>query len=564
MTPVSSPSIAELGPTADKLHVPAGGDDPPAGNHGAKRHTVGSLLLAAPAPVDRELEARLLKARLGVAVSLFTALRCKHAETAAHSVRVAIMCSVWARHKKLSAEERDALEVAALLHDIGKVGLPDRILLKATKLTEEEQAIVDRHRLMGVEILSGCCGSLKVLEIVSNAPAWFNGRRMRLDADGESLPLGARMLAVADAYDSMTASQVYRPARSHERALAELFEWSGNQFDPALVYEFAALHRAQASNWTTAVSDHWLFHLDPITIDSQWQFHQNFARRDDQTPRHLFEQRLLENMKDAVVFVDANRQIMLWNRGAERLTGIDSSIAYQRVFDPAFVQLRNERGDPCADEDCPINTVLRTGMQSAARFLLNGRDGRDIMVEVQTIPVVGDDGMVHGVSIVLHDDSGQVSLEERCLNLQQKATRDPLTQLSNRAEFDRALALFVNVHLERRLPCSLIIADIDRFKQVNDSYGHQAGDEAIKSFAQLFKAQAKPGDLAARYGGEEFVLLCAGINNAAAAERAEEMRKRFGELMQPALSGGRITASFGVTELQPGDSPATMLRRADR
>ncbi|MEX2140861.1 MAG: diguanylate cyclase [Pirellulales bacterium] len=528
------------------------------------RESLTDLLEVSALPISGDQAGRLLKARLGIATSLFTALRCKHVESASHSIRVAITCSIWSSQKKLNDEERDAIEIAALLHDIGKIGLPDRILLKAAKLTDEEQAIVDRHRLMGVEILSTCCGSLKVLDIVSNAPAWYNGRRMRFQAEGEALPLGARMLAIADAYDSMTTSQVYRPARSHERAVQELFEWAGSQFDPALVQEFAALDVADRSTWTADVNRHWLYELDPITIDLQWQLNRSCIRQDALSPQELFQQRLLDNMYDAVIFVDANRQITLWNRGAERLTGLESASAYQRVFEAELIQLRNERGELCVGEDCPASTALRTCMQSVGRFLVRDRDGRDIMVDAQSIPVVGDDGMPHGVAIVLHDASGQVSLEERCLNLHQKATRDPLTQLSNRAEFDRVLALFVNVHLERRMPCSLIITDIDRFKQINDHYGHQAGDEAIKSFAQLLKAHCKAGDLAARYGGEEFVLLCANCNNSAAAERAEALRRLLGALPQSELAGAAITASFGVTELQPGDTPETMLRRADR
>ena len=110
----------------------------------------------------------------------------------------------------------------------------------------------------------------------------------------------------------------------------------------------------------------------------------------------------------------------------------------------------------------------------------------------------------------------------------------------------------------------MIICDIDRFKHINDTYGHPAGDEAIKSFAQLLKSGCRPGDLVARYGGEEFVVLCADCHNAAAAERAEQMRKNLARLPQPALGGNPITASFGVTEVQPGDTPDTMLRRADR
>jgi putative nucleotidyltransferase with HDIG domain len=248
-------------------------------------------LLSDAAPHKFPRLEQLSKARLGIAASLLTALRCKHAETAAHSMRVALVCSMWAAEKKLPADEREAIEVAAVLHDIGKIGVPDHILLKAGKLDDEEQSVVDRHRLIGAEILSSCCNSFKVLDIVCNAPAWYNGRRMRLAGEGQSLPLGARMLAIADAYDSMTTSQVYRPARSHERAIQELFECAGTQFDPQLVQEFESLYRGDVSRLRTDVQNRWLDELNPTTVDLHWQLTRNFARS-DALQGQLFQERL--------------------------------------------------------------------------------------------------------------------------------------------------------------------------------------------------------------------------------------------------------------------------------
>ena len=139
-----------------------------------------------------------------------------------------------------------------------------------------------------------------------------------------------------------------------------------------------------------------------------------------------------------------------------------------------------------------------------------------------------------------------------------------MTQVANRAEFDRVFELFISTHRQQRVPCSLMICDLDKFKRINDTYGHQAGDEAIKTLATLLKSSCRPGDLVARYGGEEFVMLCADCDNAAAARRADELRKRLEQTPQAALGGRNITASFGVTEIQPGDTSETMLRRADR
>jgi diguanylate cyclase (GGDEF)-like protein len=207
---------------------------------------------------------------------------------------------------------------------------------------------------------------------------------------------------------------------------------------------------------------------------------------------------------------------------------------------------------------------LRTGTQSLARLRIRGRNDRDVAVDAHIMPVVGTDGTIHGVTLLLHDVSPEASLEERCQRLHEKAIRDPLTQVANRAEFDRVHGIFVETHLQRGLPCSLIICDIDRFKLVNDNYGHPAGDEVIKSFAQLLKGSCRSGDLVARYGGEEFVMLCADCGVAASFDRAEQVRRAFGELPQAALGGNPVTASFGVTETQAGDTAETMLNRADR
>jgi diguanylate cyclase (GGDEF)-like protein len=185
-------------------------------------------------------------------------------------------------------------------------------------------------------------------------------------------------------------------------------------------------------------------------------------------------------------------------------------------------------------------------------------------VDTHTIPVVSDDGISLGAILLLHDASSETSLEKRCQNLHEKATKDPMTQVANRAEFDRALEMFVNAHKQHQVPCSLIICDLNKFKQVNDTYGHQAGDEAIKILAMLLKNSCRPGDFVARYGGEEFVMLCADCDNATVARRAEQVRKALANTAHPALNRRAVTASFGVTEIQPGDTPETMLRRADR
>ena len=136
---------------------------------------------------------------------LLTALRAKDAPTAAHSLRVALGCSSWAQAAKLADDGCDELEVAALLHDIGKIGIADRVLLKPSKLAPEELESVERHRQMGVEILASCQAPQGVLEIVRYCSAWYDGRKPGFELQGDRLPLGARMVAIVDAERSRLA-----------------------------------------------------------------------------------------------------------------------------------------------------------------------------------------------------------------------------------------------------------------------------------------------------------------------------------------------------------------------
>jgi diguanylate cyclase (GGDEF)-like protein len=198
------------------------------------------------------------------------------------------------------------------------------------------------------------------------------------------------------------------------------------------------------------------------------------------------------------------------------------------------------------------------------RLTIVGRGFRNVQVNAHAIPVLDGQGAKLGAILQLHDVSPETHLQQRVQSLHEKATHDPLTKVANRAEFDRGLEQMVETHMARQQACSLIICDIDHFKRTNDTYGHQAGDDVLTSFAALLKRKCRPGDLVARYGGEEFVLLCADCDNTAATRRAEAIRQELANVPQAALSGARVTASFGVTELQAGDTAETLLRRADR
>ena len=168
--------------------------------------------------------------------ALSSALAYRDALTAEHSRRVADLCVATAQGM-MPERQCYVLEVAALLHDIGKLGVPDAILLKPGPLTADEWKVMRTHDRIGVEIISAAFSSPELTEIVRTHHAFYGGSVSALPC-GEDIPLGARILTIADAYDAMVSDRVYRKGRDRDQAFVELRRCAGSQFDPAVVERF--------------------------------------------------------------------------------------------------------------------------------------------------------------------------------------------------------------------------------------------------------------------------------------------------------------------------------------
>jgi len=559
--PTDSPSNSDIEEDSSIQAVEAG------------QQRVGRLLAglqeAAPSSSGPEnsaerFENELAVVRLGMAASLFYALRTKHAPTAAHCLRVAISCSAWAERMGLDDAARDRIEVAALLHDVGKIGIPDRILRKPGKLTVDEQLIMDTSVQHGLGILRGCTSDTALLDIFSNANSWYEGRRDSDGPSGNALPLGSRMLSIADAFDSMTTDSVYRRAMSRERAIQQLIDGSFKQFDPELAHDFNHMLEDRPEMLQGAILNRWLQQLQRDNSNSFWFANtvsdQDFDARKGDT---LFYKELVSHLHDAVVFTNSVGTIGQWNRMMEQLTSISANSIVGQTWSNECIRLR-EQDKTRQEKSSLVEECLNSG-QVVTRPMLIERPGREpIPVHVQAMPITGPEPGFYGTALIFRDLSDQANLEEKLESLHQQTTTDVLTGVSNRSHFNTVIEDLTAKATKGGPTFSLIICDIDHFKRVNDVHGHPAGDEALISFATVLSVNSRDDDLVARYGGEEFLLLAANCDNATAAGRAESIRQAVENTSIASLGGDAVTASFGVTEFQAGDTHETILSRADR
>jgi diguanylate cyclase (GGDEF)-like protein len=278
----------------------------------------------------------------------------------------------------------------------------------------------------------------------------------------------------------------------------------------------------------------------------------------------LFQRCLIDNIREGLVMIDRHLKVTLWNQAAEQLTGIRGPGMLGSQWLPSHVDLRDRYDKSIPDNACPIADSIRKGEQVTLAATVTGRGGKRLAIDLQCIPVIGHDMAVRGAVVLMHDQSSQVDLEQQVLTLYAHATRDQLTGVANRAHFERSLDARVKEFDAKGTICSLIVADIDFFKKINDDFGHHTGDHALMSFAKILQENTRVHDLVARYGGEEFVIVCPNCPLDVAVDRAEEIREALSETPIAALNGKCMTASFGVTEFQEGDTAVTAFVRADQ
>lgn len=512
--------------------------------------------------VDPDTDQLLAERRLGNAAGLYVALRCKHAATAAHCLHVALLCSAWAQKMDFDAAQRNQIELAALLHDIGIIGIPDRILRKPSYLESHELGVMAHARRLSEEILQAHGAPDSLLAIIRHLRVWYNATDGELP--GTETPPESRMIAIAEAFDSMTTEHVFRSARSKEQAVHELMRCSGTQFDPVLVEQFLEICGQDLSQLYRELASQWLKNLRYHAPQMLSGLDSALRPRNESSVTTRFLAKILETMQDCVIMVDPALNVIGWNQRAEELTRFTADSIAGEPWRPEILQMWDDNDHVVSADRCPLRRAIASAMPVSGRYSIVPRNGGIIDVEAQAIPVVGEESAILGAAMLMRDISSERSLERMCENLHTKATLDPLTQLPNRSEFDRVYTELIRKYHRSGSPFSLMICDLDHFKEVNDKYGHQAGDEVLQRTSVALQKTSRSHDLVARYGGEEFVIVCPDCEIATATHRAEQIRDVISRTEHAVLGKRRATVSIGVTQIQSGDTAESLLRRADR
>jgi diguanylate cyclase (GGDEF)-like protein/PAS domain S-box-containing protein len=273
---------------------------------------------------------------------------------------------------------------------------------------------------------------------------------------------------------------------------------------------------------------------------------------------------LLESLFDGVYYVDLERRITFWNRAAERISGFSRAEVLGLCCADNILRHIDDSGRELCVEGCPLAATLSDGQVREANVYLHHKQGHRVPVSIRVSPVTGSDGQIVGGIEVFSDGSRVAKMLEELERLKQEAYVDELTQIGNRRYCEMILSTRIYEHRSFAVPFGVIFLDIDRFKQFNDTHGHQTGDQVLKMVSKTVANVIRELDTVTRWGGEELVVVLPNITETALKRVAERVRVFVERCF---IMAGRerlaVTATLGATLARDDDTADSIIHRAD-
>ena len=278
----------------------------------------------------------------------------------------------------------------------------------------------------------------------------------------------------------------------------------------------------------------------------------------------LIYRTMVDYINDGVYFVDLDRRIHFWNTAAEEITGYSADEIIGKCCQDSNLNHIDAEGRPLCELLCPLFSTNVDGQVRAANVYVRHKNGYRVPIHVKTFPVMEGEKIIGSIEVfnltnhTKYNDNLVESLSEISMH-------DSLTRLPNRRYLQSFLEYKFHEYIRYDRLFTVLFADIDDFRDFNNLYGHEAGDEVLKQMAELIHRFARQEDLIGRWSGDEFIGICA-INN---EEEMHELGEKFQQMVaereftykgQPLT----VTVSLGLAVIKKQDSPEEIVRRADR
>lgn len=476
-----------------------------------------------------------------------------------HGQRIGTICRGVSELLGWDDGQRIQLELAALIHDLGKIGVPDQILTKPGKLSSEEYDFVSLYHHAATSLMQSLLVEPALVSTLSQLHHNFDGAG--IDSANGELPLGPRILAVADAYDSLSSPKSYRRGMTHDEVMKILTDQSGSRYDGNVV---RTLNR-----WYESAGDSLFGMGDPFAQNDEPAQLTTDERNEvvvlSQILSTLYQ---FHSLYDGFYIVDAQMNYIVWSDGMNELSGKSLEHVCGREWQPNDVKLSsiNQTAETKTESNEEIvPQVIRNGRPQFGSRVCELDDGQQLSVDVYTMPITNGPGSIQGVVQLFRRKGGVKRQSREYVELKLAATRDALTGVANRGQLETQLRhLLDDYHNhEGARHLSTIFLDVDKFKVINDTHGHNAGDQVLVDLTRLLQHETYSGEVIARYGGEEFIVLCPDTDLESAVRRAERLRIAIAKSSIGGISGLSVTSSFGVSTANVGDTVQTLLERAD-